>query len=152
MSFGLDTMSVSPLWKWTALAWSLLFRKEKYQRSVLVCGVELHFLSPCHCARDVGADRSGWKMWSLLPSPLLPLFLLPLPHHLSKNSWQKEKAVQWRLYLLACQWFQHSHHQHKGKTVIQITPLTRKAVTTTAVLCFCQENLLRSYNSLRFIN
>lgn len=32
-------------------------------------GVKLHFLSPCHCcARDVGSDRSGWKMWSLFPS------------------------------------------------------------------------------------
>lgn len=32
-------------------------------------GVKLHFLSPCHCcARDVGPDRSGWKMWSLFPS------------------------------------------------------------------------------------
>lgn len=35
-----------------------------------VCGVELHFLPPFSLcsARDVGADRSGWKMWSLLPS------------------------------------------------------------------------------------
>lgn len=78
--------------------------------------VKLHFLSPC--AWDVGADRSGWKMWSLLPSLL---FLLLLPHHLSKNSWQKEKAAKSRLYLLGCHWFQHAHHQHKGKEVLWIT-------------------------------
>lgn len=47
----------------------IVYGKKKYQWSLCVWSqITLPLsLSMC-CARDVGADRSGWKMWSLLLS------------------------------------------------------------------------------------
>ena len=71
---------------------------ERPVKCVVVCRVKLHFLSPCHCcARDVGPDKEGLEN--------VKSFSLLLPHNLSKNSLQKEKAAKSRLYLLHCQWF-----------------------------------------------
>lgn len=104
-----EDAQIRMVWKWAVHILWLLFGRKKWQWTLCLYGIKLHFLSPCHCCtRDAGADRSGWKMWSLLPSSS---FLLP--HHLTKNSWQKEKAAKSRLYLLHCQWFLHSHHQQK---------------------------------------
>lgn len=76
------------VWKWIMHAWSLSYGKENYQWSVCV---ESNYTSSLLVTVVL-------EMFALIGGlenvkSVSLLFLLLLPHHLSKNSWQKEKAA-----------------------------------------------------------
>lgn len=82
-------------------AWSLSYGKEKYQWSVFVCVYVRVCVYVCVESNYTSSllVTVVLEMFALIgglenvKSVSLLLFLLLLPHHLSKNSWQKEKAA-----------------------------------------------------------
>lgn len=95
----------------------------------------------CHCcARDVGPDRRGWKMWSLFPSSS---FSSSSPTTSLKIAGRKRRQQSLGSICWAGSGFNTPTSSTRGKRVLWITPPILILIASNAyclILCFLSRN------------